>query len=551
MSTPGMLAVTMQPKPELAPAQFHEWYNNEHGPTRLRLPQIFANGLRYRAADGQQPEYLAAYDVTRMSHLETDAYTALRARRSPREAETIGQVDVTRHFWDLVAEKKSPRFRPAEQLPDAEAAGLVLVVVELGLKDHPDAETELRRWYGEEHAEMLSKVPGWLRTRLFKTSVLDTRGGAKTVYYGVHDYAQANGLGGPEHQASMATPWRVRVTDHYATLQGRRLWSLFYVFGPAPRDLASLSQLPAAASTFQSADGRTRTTNEAGAPAIESFVTLPADGLVVPYRLEGHPDPAAPVVAFCNSLLTSRHMWDGFVAVLRAQRPQYRILRYDARGRHAVPRPARPATLEMHADDLAGVLAALRIPRLAALVGVSMGGATALRFALRHGDKVDRLVACDFNAASSAANTAAWKERIALAESPAATTLDDDGRETTVPGIRTLAGQTVQRWFHPSTGAETVRWMTDMVAANDVEGFRCGCQALWDYDMREEMRGCAVPGLLVVGEGDGKGALVKAMDGFRGHLGPQGAELAVVPETGHLPMAENPEAFWEKVQGFL
>ncbi|KAK8108248.1 uncharacterized protein PG998_010261 [Apiospora kogelbergensis] len=547
MSTPGMLAVTMQPQPDLPPAQFHEWYNNEHGPTRLRIPHIFGNGLRYRAADGQQPEFLAAYDVTRMSHLETETYTTLRANRSAREAATIGQVDVTRHFWDLVSETKSPLFLPVEQLTDDEAAGLVLVVVELGLKDHPDAEAELLKWYGEEHVGMLSKVPGWLRTRLFKTSVLDTRGGAKTVYYGLHDYAKENGLGGEEHKASMATPWRVKVTDNYATLQGRRIWSLFYLFGPAPRDLSSLSELPAATSSFQSADAKTKTTNLDKSPVIESFVTIPSDGLVIPYRLEGNPDPKAPVIAFCNSLLTSLHMWDGFVSILKAQRPQYKILRYDSRGRHAVPHPPQPATLEMHADDLAGVLDALRIPRLAALVGVSMGGATALRFALRHGPRVDKFVACDFNAASSAANTGAWKERIALAESTA--TLDDG--KTEVPGIQKLAGQTVQRWFHPSTSPETVRWMTDMVAANDVEGFRYGCQALWDYDMKEEMRRCAVPGLLAVGEGDGKGALVKAMDGFRGNLGEKGAELAVVPETGHLPMAENPQAFWDKVQAFL
>ncbi|KAK8026218.1 hypothetical protein PG990_004041 [Apiospora arundinis] len=548
MSTPGMLAVTMQPQPGLPPAQFHEWYDNEHGPTRLRIPQIFRNGLRYRAADGQQPEFLAAYDVTRMSHLETDTYTTLRANRSPREAETIGQIDVTRHFWDLVSEEKSPLFLPIEELTDDEAAGLVLVVVELGLKDHPDAEAELLKWYNEEHVGMLSKVPGWLRTRFFKTSVLDTKGGAKTMYYGVHDYAKENGLGGEEHKASMATPWRVKVTDNYATLQGRRLWSLFYTFGPAPRDLQSLSELPAAASSFQSADGKTKTTNNDKSPVIESFVTLPSDGLVIPYRLEGNPEPKAPVIAFCNSLLTSLHMWDGFVSVLKAQRPQYKILRYDSRGRHGVPQPPKPATLEMHADDLASVLEALRIPRLEALIGVSMGGATTVRFALRHGPKVGKFVACDFNATSSEANTSAWKERIALAESTA--TLDD-GKNTTVPGIQKLAGQTVQRWFHPSTGADTVKWMTDMVAANDVEGFRYGCQALWDYNMKEEMRQCAVPGLLVVGEGDGKGALVKAMDGFQGNLGEKGAELAIVPETGHLPMAENPQAFWEKVQTFL
>ena len=155
-----MLYVTMQPKPGLPPAQFHEWYNNEHGPTRLRLPQIFSNGLRYKAADEQEPAFLAAYDVTSMHHLETETYTSLRANRSPCEAATIAQVDVHRYMLDLVTEKKSPLFMPIEQLTDDEAEGTVLVVVELGLKDAPGAEEELVKWYSEEHIDMLSRVPG-------------------------------------------------------------------------------------------------------------------------------------------------------------------------------------------------------------------------------------------------------------------------------------------------------------------------------------------------------------------------------------------------------
>ncbi len=103
MGPPGMLYVTMQPQPGLSPDQFHEWYNNEHGPTRLRLPHVFSNGLRYRAADSREPVFLAAYDVTDMSLLTTPTYTSLRANRSPREAETIGQVDVVRFFVDLVS----------------------------------------------------------------------------------------------------------------------------------------------------------------------------------------------------------------------------------------------------------------------------------------------------------------------------------------------------------------------------------------------------------------------------------------------------------------
>ncbi|KAM3517540.1 hypothetical protein NHJ13051_008895, partial [Beauveria bassiana] len=49
MASPGLLYVTMQPRPGLPIAQFHEWYNNEHGPTRLSIPSIFANGFRYQS----------------------------------------------------------------------------------------------------------------------------------------------------------------------------------------------------------------------------------------------------------------------------------------------------------------------------------------------------------------------------------------------------------------------------------------------------------------------------------------------------------------------
>ena len=541
MAGPGMLYVTMQPRPGLSLDQFHEWYNNEHGPTRLRLPQIFSNGLRFQATDGLEPKFLATYDVTSMSHLETETYTALRANRSPREADTIGQVDVKRYFFDLVSTKALPNFTPVESLTDEAAEGTVLVYVAVTLKDVQGAEEAVGRWYDEEHIQMLSKVPGWLRTRRLRTSALD---GGRLELISLHEYTKTNGLGGPEHKAAMDTPWRTEVFEKYIADKARRTYSLFYVFAPGPRDLDSLSRLPPSAA-FTAADASLKTTPGQDG-SIVSRVAV-ADGLVIPYRLEGSKDPKAPTVAFCNSLLTSLHMWDGFVEILKAARPDLRILRYDHRGRHSVPSPPVPATLDMLADDLAAVLAALRIPKLHALVGVSMGGATALKFALKYPALLEKFIACDFNVASSDANTAAWKDRIGIAEG-----MDDDG---TRPGINKLARATVERWFHPYTMTgrkEIAQSMVNMVAANDVQGFRYGCQALWDYNMRGEMRAAVVPGLFVVGDGDGKGALVKAMDGFKGLLGESGAaELRIVPQTGHLPMNESPQDFWEAVKDFI
>jgi len=532
----------MEPQPGLPLQQFHEWYNNEHGPTRLSIPQIFANGLRYQATDGQKPTFLASYDVTDMSQLETETYLKLRANRSPREAQTIGQVDVVRYFWDLVSTDQSPLFMPIEKLTNDEAEGICLATVHFTLDDESQ-EAKFQDWYKNEYAPAMSKATGWLRSRLYKTSPLEGSKGPASFLAQI-DFAKGINLAAD----SVLPPASAKALSTVAQVKAQRTYSLFYVFGAGRRDLHSLSQLDKAQSSFVSADSKTKTTNDPE-PVIESTITT-SDGLEIKYRLEGNTDPKAPTIAFCNSLLTSLKMWDPFVAILKSKRPQYRLLRYDVRGRNAIPSPPTPATLPLVSADLISLLDSLRIDKLDTLIGVSMGGATTLRFALDYPDRLSRYIACDFNATSSAANTEAWKGRVALAETPH---VEESGKT----GIQHLAGQTVERWFHPTTMTAkkdtVVPWMTEMVATNNIEGFRYGCQALWDYDMKAEIQGCKVPGLLVVGEGDAKGALVKAMDSFKGQIGPkeEGAELAIVPEAGHLPMCESPEGFWTAVEKFI
>ncbi|KAL7926429.1 Alpha/Beta hydrolase protein [Trichoderma austrokoningii] len=536
MAPPGNLYVTMQPRPGLSRDRFHEWYNNEHGPTRLRLPQIFANGLRYRAADGQTPEFLATYDVIDMAHLKTETYLTLRANRSPREAATIGQVDVARYFYDLAHVTESPLFMPVDKLTDEEAEGLVALTTEITLKDTPEAKDLFEKWFTEEHVPFLARIPGWLRSRLFITSSLEPD--LPTKFLSFHDFTKDNGLQAAEQKAATDGSWKNADFDNSVASRKRRMYSLFYTFGPAPRDLNHLSRLPSTAS-FTSADSKTCTI-ASSTPILTSYITTP-DSLTIPYRLEGNPSPTAPTVAFCNSLLTSLHMWDAFIAILKVNRPDLRILRYDTRGRHAIPQPPVSATLHTLADDLLAVLDALRIAKLYALIGVSMGGATSLNFTLKYPSRVGKLIACDFNAASSPANSQAWKDRVAIAE-------QDSGR-----GIVQLADRTVARWFHPASmkKPELVKRMSEMVAENNVEGFKHSCTALSDYDMKADMPSCSVPGLFVVGDGDANGVLVKAMEAFKSLFGPNGAELKLVPNTGHLPMSEDPEAFWEAVRDSL
>jgi pimeloyl-ACP methyl ester carboxylesterase len=79
----------------------------------------------------------------------------------------------------------------------------------------------------------------------------------------------------------------------------------------------------------------------------------------------------------------------------------------------------------------------------------------------------------------------------------------------------------------------------------DFEGFRQNSLALSDYDLRPKVGEIKVPGLLVVGDGDGK--LPEAMSKF----GIENTRLEVIPGAGHLPMLENHEAFMEAIGKFL
>src|ERR1700761_3066062 len=171
--TPGILYVTMHPKDSNYPmSKFNDWYNNEHGPNRLRL-SIIKNGFRYRAADGLTPEWMAIYDLDDMQSLTTEAYTRLRAPpvQSQRERDVMKELTIDRRFFDLGAEQKKDGFKKLEDIENAHESN-VFVSAKITLKD--DSKRHLyEEWFDKEHIPMLSKVPGWRRSRRFVTSTLE------------------------------------------------------------------------------------------------------------------------------------------------------------------------------------------------------------------------------------------------------------------------------------------------------------------------------------------------------------------------------------------
>ena len=95
----------------------------------------------------------------------------------------------------------------------------------------------------------------------------------------------------------------------------------------------------------------------------------------------------APVVVLIGSLGSTLAMWDPQVPALRQR---FRVVRYDARGHGSSPVPPGPYVLDDLVDDTVALLDRLGVAR-AHVVGLSLGGMTAMRLAAREPARVDRL----------------------------------------------------------------------------------------------------------------------------------------------------------------
>ena len=134
---PGFFYVLSQPKSREVLGEYHEWYNREHGPLRMKLDFIL-NGYRYRSIDAEPLLYLACYDLDRISGLQERRYTALREHRSDREAELISNK-LTKLDRRIYADISSRGYAGGP-------APLIMTVAFVVENKHVD---EVNRWYEE------------------------------------------------------------------------------------------------------------------------------------------------------------------------------------------------------------------------------------------------------------------------------------------------------------------------------------------------------------------------------------------------------------------
>src|SRR6202162_1625347 len=95
-----------------------------------------------------------------------------------------------------------------------------------------------------------------------------------------------------------------------------------------------------------------------------------------------------PVVLLHGAFMTITNNWDGWIGELSKTR---KVIAVEMQGHGRTADVPRDITYENLADDVAALLNYLKIPR-ADLIGYSMGGAVAMQCAIRHPDKVRKVV---------------------------------------------------------------------------------------------------------------------------------------------------------------
>ena len=257
---------------------------------------------------------------------------------------------------------------------------------------------------------------------------------------------------------------------------------------------------------------------------------IQANGIEIAYRLDGD---GPETLVLVNGLADTKETWE---AQLPAFAERYRVLSYDNRGVGETSTPPGAYTTKQMADDLAGLVDALDLPRFHVL-GVSMGGMIAQEYAIAH---ADRLLSASFCCTYSYPGPfclrmfSCWRDLV-----------PDLGVGLTQREVLLWAFTT--DFFERRTAELEV--IEELMAANPqpVEGYLAQLHSIEAHDTRGRLGAVTCPAMTLVGEED---ILIYPKLSRRLHDELPDSTWVEVP-GGHACLWEYPDEFNQAVLGFL
>jgi 3-oxoadipate enol-lactonase len=196
------------------------------------------------------------------------------------------------------------------------------------------------------------------------------------------------------------------------------------------------------------------------------------------------------------------------------------------------------ATMQLMADDIADLLEAANIREPVVFCGLSMGGYVAWQFAIRHRERLAKLILCDTKAVGDSPETAT--NRIGLA-----TRVQKEG-----PGF--IAETMIPKLFAPTTitaNAPCVEITRQVILRSDPKGIAAASRGMAQRpDVTPQLSRFDVPALLICGEHDAISPPAE-MRGFAQAM-PQ-AKFVEIAGAGHMAPLEKPAEVNSAIADFL
>ena len=256
-------------------------------------------------------------------------------------------------------------------------------------------------------------------------------------------------------------------------------------------------------------------------------IAVKAGDAVLSARVDGV--AGKPWLLLSNSLAADLSMWEDQIDLLTRT---HRVLRYDTRGHGQSSAPLGPYAFDDLVADMVALLDHVGAER-ADVMGLSLGGMTALGLGLGYPGRVRRMVVCDARADAPAPFVQSWDDRIAAIHAG---------------GMAAIVDGTLARWFTPAADPSVPERARVMILATSPIGYEGCAAALKRLDYLRHLGGMSVPVRYVVGAED-MGAPPQVMRAMAEAT--PGASFAQIAATAHVPNMENPAAFAAALGDFL
>ena len=308
------------------------------------------------------------------------------------------------------------------------------------------------------------------------------------------------------------------------------------VYGLAARDIKALEFVAAPEVSESSAN------NDVSVDEQEIHFCQAKDGVQLAYAKTGK----GPALVKTGNWLT--HLEYDFESPIwkylyRELSRDHALIRYDARGNGLSDRDVSDVSFDHFVDDLEAVVNAAGVDRFA-LLGVSQGCAVSIAYAIRHPERVTRLILFGGYAVG-------WKKR-------ARTQAEKDAGEAMLTLVRLGWGQENPSFrqlftsqFIPGGTKEQADWFNEMqrVSASPEDAAR-NLAAAGDADVTALLSKVSVPTLVMHSRHD---ARVPFEAGRRMAAGIPGARFVPLESRNHLILADEPALgrFVEELKTFL